>query len=121
MKMLQLTFQLQTELGKVEGKNVIKGDTRKVRNTRKICRNKGEEYITKSGKTVSKRKSTSLGWCRMKCQEKFEQYREELFKEYWAVGDGSKRASYIASLIELRNRKHIGQDIVMPIIGTIVR
>lgn len=86
-------------------KRIIKGDTRKVRNTRKICRNKGEEYITKSGKTVSKRKSTSLGWCRMKCQEKVEQYREELFKGYWAVGDGSKRASYIASLIELRNIK----------------
>ena len=84
-------------------KRGLKGETRKVRAQRKEQRNTGKEYVTKSGKIITARKSEPLGVCKMKCSLLVsDNVRETLFNEYWGMGNFDRRLSYMASLVELQ-------------------
>lgn len=86
-------------------KKVIKGETRRVRKDRQRKHNMGQEYITKNGKNVVKRSMRPLKACRSKCLERIsEEDRQYLFKEYWNIGDYNRRVSYIAGLLEIKNK-----------------
>lgn len=90
------------EFRKIRG---IKGESRKVRNERKNARNLGLEYATSKGKKVLMRKMEPLQLCRKKCSETFrDSERQQMFKEYWALGDYDRRLSYIAGFIEVESK-----------------
>lgn len=85
-------------------KRIIKGDTRASRKARQVARNKRDEYLTKSGKTILKRKSTLPGRCRMKCEDRISSSDvDNLFKEYWALGNTRVMAMYTAGLLGIGN------------------
>lgn len=76
-------------------------NTRKYRADKKIKRNTGLSYTTLKGKTVRKRCVKNLPNCRMKCNERIPEFiREQIFTEYWALGEYSKRVAYVGSLID---------------------
>lgn len=96
--------------GEELGNTVVLINRRRRRpNNRKILqakRNKGEQYETKSGRVVEKRRVTALSECRMKCREKITmQDQETLCKELWSIGNYNKRTDYLASLILDVNKK----------------
>jgi hypothetical protein len=78
----------------------IKGRTREAKEQCKISRNRGQTYVTESGKVVDARAFKSLSPCRMKCSERFDEVAlRKLFEEYWSAGDRRERADYLADLI----------------------
>lgn len=89
--------------------------SRKRKEEIKKLRNEGKTYISSNDKLVPARAMTTLGACRMKCNQKVsETQRERCFKNYWELGTRDRRVSYIASLVELapKNSQKLGQVIV---------
>lgn len=91
----------------IRSKNsAIKGDTRKMRLENKTKRNLGQSYKTRKGKEVSARQRKPLPKCRMQWQERFSDVtRNTLFAEYWAMGSRNKRVAYLASLVNIVEKK----------------
>lgn len=93
----------------------LKGRSRDTRLLRKTNRNTGQQYTTESGKIVPEKKWSALGNCRRKCKDSvLEEDAKNLFKEYWNIGDYSKRASYISSLITTHEKMHSKIKVVEP-------
>ncbi|CAH0560475.1 unnamed protein product [Brassicogethes aeneus] len=75
------------------------------KNMRKIARNTGERYSTKSGKIIKKRKLGPLIACRMKCRERLEEEnRLSIFEDYWKLSSHDKRAGFVAGLIDVKSK-----------------
>lgn len=86
--------------------NINSNNTRKKRTERKHRRNTGQEYTTLKGKLKKARELKKLSACRMKCAERFsEDIQEQIFREYWSLGNYDKRVRYVASLVETSNPK----------------
>lgn len=63
---------------------------------RKDCRQKGETYITKTGKTVHARSVREYQCkCKFNCNEIDENARQALFDEYWALGTYERQRDFI--------------------------
>lgn len=91
----------------------------KMKKEKQRLRNLGKAYKTFTAKSVPARQFNPLTLCRMKCKDRFhENDLKELFMEYWGLGSYSKRASYIASLMDIqekattriRSRNPIGEN-----------
>jgi hypothetical protein len=88
------------------GRKFTKRTTREAKEQRKIFRNRGQKYVTESGKVVNARVFRSLSSCRMKCSERFDEAAlRKLFAEYWSAGDRTKRADYLAKLITSKPKR----------------
>ncbi|CAH1275814.1 unnamed protein product [Diabrotica balteata] len=69
---------------------------------RKQKKNKGEQFINRKGKLVKQRqlKGGCTDKCIRKCQEKINfATRQQLFKEFWKMGDHTLQTQYISRLI----------------------
>lgn len=90
----------------VKKSNTISVFARKLRAERKHRRNTGKNYTTAKGKEVKARMSKPLKDCRMKCKQVLEVVhrekliREQIFDEFWALGDRNRRVAYVAGLVE---------------------
>ena len=84
----------------------VKGDSRLIRKERKNARNLGLAYITKKGKQMPKKTMKVLEPCRSKCSEIFtDEDRQKVFNDYWAMGNHSRRMSFISGLLEIVSPK----------------
>ncbi|KAL5245441.1 hypothetical protein ACI65C_012851 [Semiaphis heraclei] len=92
----------QNEKKKRESK---KNDTRERRNFIKLKRNSGDEYKTRTGKTVDKRVCVPLIKCRANCHEKVDrELQQNIFTNYWSFKSYDRRISFISGLITSSNK-----------------
>ncbi|KAE8741241.1 hypothetical protein FOCC_FOCC013228 [Frankliniella occidentalis] len=79
----------------------LRQNTSQIRLSRKIARNKGQEYTTATGKTVREKVAERLVDCRNNCAEKIPiEVAEDLCDSVWKnLGDATARRRYIAGQI----------------------
>ncbi|XP_053409216.1 uncharacterized protein LOC128559962 [Mercenaria mercenaria] len=73
------------------------------RNQRKTLKNKGQEYLSATGKRVAARKvqAHNCTKCRFKCGDKFtEEQREEIFTLYYGLGSYERQRQFICEMVE---------------------
>jgi len=77
-----------------------KDDTRERRNDITLKRNSGDEYKTRTGKTVDKRVCVPLVKCRANCLEKVDsELQQKIFTNYWSFKRYDRRITFISGLI----------------------
>lgn len=71
-------------------------------NVRKKQRMSGQAYVDRKGKTVPQKQPPDiLCKCKFKCSVHFpKEKQQEIFKEYWALGDTVLQKAFISSLVE---------------------
>ncbi|CAG9571813.1 unnamed protein product [Danaus chrysippus] len=82
----------------------------------KLLRNSGKSYTGRTGKTVPPRKMgpSCKDKCILSCSKKFtEQYRVQLFTDYWAMGSIQRQRDFLSACIEklaLKYRRITAQE-----------
>lgn len=83
----------------------IKQETRL---TRRLKRNRGEVYVTSSGKIKKGKVCRELGECRKRCRDRVEfADQKQISEKYWNLGKHKLRVEYLNSLIEEIPKKSI--------------
>ena len=73
------------------------------KNRRKHMRNKGQEYVSQSGKIVPPKvfNCISAGCCKSNCAAKIdEEERQEIHRNFWQLGSHTAQTTYIAGCVE---------------------
>ncbi|XP_050515795.1 uncharacterized protein LOC126890691 isoform X1 [Diabrotica virgifera virgifera] len=78
---------------------------RVVRKERTDKKNRGDSYVTVTGKHVAQRMvKETLKPCRSKCADFFTfDVRQTIFQEYWSLGTHDRRTQYISGLVTCKN------------------
>lgn len=88
--------------------STIEKETQKYR---KLKRNSGKAYATAKGIKKAGRICKPLGKCRKKCNLKIDyENQKKLFHEYWGLKEYNLRASYVAGLIDIVDKKQSKTD-----------
>lgn len=108
----QLSERSPTVRGKKRTRNFE--NWRKVK--AKMLRNTGKSYTGRTGKTVAPRKMgpPCKDTCTLSCSKKFtEEYRAQLFTNYWAMGSVERQRHFLSACIEklaLKYRRITAQE-----------
>lgn len=77
-----------------------------IRSARQKLRNSGKSYQTSSGNVIKKRVCIQFDNCRNRCKTKVDfNSCQRLFDYYWSLGSYEKRVLYIASLMNINDKK----------------
>lgn len=72
---------------------------------KKRRRNLGQEYVTKTKKTVKARELESSCTCKNKCREKLNNTHETIFTKFWGLGSYDLQNSYLFGCIRVEKKK----------------
>lgn len=77
--------------------------TKNKRTLTQQARNKGQNYVSKSGKLIAPREFKRLHHCRKECSQKISfENQKIIFDSYWQQGSYEKRTEYVKSLMRLK-------------------
>ncbi|CAK1602117.1 unnamed protein product [Parnassius mnemosyne] len=84
------------------GKKRVRNESAWIKNVRKRQRNSGEQYVSRTGKTVAAKsiKPPCTEKCRLKCRNKItEEQRQEIFECYWGLGSLQRQRDFLNSCL----------------------
>ncbi|KAK3916904.1 Signal recognition particle receptor subunit alpha-like protein, partial [Frankliniella fusca] len=110
---LDVDCQSEAEEEVKEKKVIVRQSTSSSRKQRQLARNKGQEYVTASGKTIEKKVAEPLPKCRRGCAEKVPpDVCAELCDSIWTnLGDANARRAYLSGQIQpsLKQSQRVNQ------------
>ncbi|CAG9771463.1 unnamed protein product [Ceutorhynchus assimilis] len=89
-----------------KGKKRLRKESNWKRANRKKSKNSGQEYTSARGKTVLAKsmKPPCQNKCILSCSKKISQeYRQQLFKEYWELGSYQRQRDFLGSCVDKLN------------------
>ena len=95
------------------GRKRLRNEANWKQNVRKRARSKGEAYISRRAKNVKarERKMHRCGRCVNKCNDALpDEDREEIFHNYWQLGDRQRQRDFIASHVTAMKKHRTKPD-----------